>query len=463
MTVSASRPDSRRKEAAAALARDILTVLDRRARAGRPPDVDSGPLTEAVLLALGEDPQVGPALQMWLAGEDDHRGPVEHALTKKLVADPGLMAEFRAVLDELARREAERSEYRREAERSEYRRRKDGDGRVEGARPADDLDAVARRAGRAAGDLRDWVQERAGAFSTDRLKAARARLPKRKRQSVTRLVSTGVARSDGSVLGPQWTLAVDTTYRYWFSIGRAPEEGRVDLGPHQRLPRHPDLRPGVRLRVVLFAFDDELVIDPAHDVGVLELDDTGGARVVAPVLPDDRAVHRLAFPVRTAPRPGVQRLRCNVYDDTRLLQSRVLSATVAAVESRTGGDVTTSATDYSVARNLDAAGTGQAPRLSLFANDGSAGKSNFRFYGENDLNTSRGTQVSTRTSSARCSTPFARRCGRPRGTPRWSGPTRTPTGTSIPWRRRCWKRTSSRWRAADGSSGTRSPTSWGGD
>ena len=220
----------------------------------------------------------------------------------------------------------------------------------------------------------------------DSLESVRRRLrPRTSSHSVpTHLVSTGIARADGTILSSRWTLAHSTAYLYWFSIGPRPEHYRVDAGPEQRLPVLADLRPGTQLEVILFAFDSELVIDPKNSAGALELDKNGGATVSRPVI-DDRNSHRLAFPIRTGPKAGAQRLRCNIYHKTRLLQSRVIETYVGEFEGRSRRRSITSVTDYTVASNLDTAGSGQSPRLSLLVNRSASDSHQFRFYGENNL------------------------------------------------------------------------------
>jgi len=421
----------------------------RRRGSGRLPETDRNLLAGAAREALQEDPVALNALQLWMAGDITQQAVVQKSLAGRLAQEQKLVEELRTVIDRLSQREgldvtrsvdeeqrqaqpelrerertqtweeepARRAEWE-QAQREEQMRevqREEQEGRDRERDPAPRVPDLYRRhwrtgeplpappmaapnrpnAGRLPAGVR--IRRSAGRLSArvggwagltaDGVDVMRRRLrPTRPdKDSPTRLVSTGIARADGTVLSSRWTLAPDTPYLYWFSIGRTPAHNRVDTGPDQALPRRADLRPGTQLRVVVFAFDDELVIDPDQDAGMVELDIDGGANVARPVIADDAGVDRLAFPVRTASVIGVQRLRCNIYHETRLLQSRVLRTVVGKIEAPTRRRSTTSVTDYTVASNLDIASLGRPPRLSLLANHGSPETHLFRFYGENEI------------------------------------------------------------------------------
>ena len=101
---------------------------------------------------------------------------------------------------------------------------------------------------------------------------------------------------------------------------------------------------GARVTVALFAFPDEIDIEPGADVGELELV-AGGSRVISGPRETEGGI---AFPVRTPDRRGMVRLRCNLYCERVLVQSRLVTAEVGDRASRPPESVI----EYALSRQL---------------------------------------------------------------------------------------------------------------
>jgi hypothetical protein len=182
-------------------------------------------------------------------------------------------------------------------------------------------------------------------------------------------------------------LRPGTEYVYWFEVGE-PVAGAIDEQEGRTLPVSA-LPPGTRLKVALFAYPGELEIAPGRDVDELMfLQDTSLAVARQPgqgnaATPLER---RLRFPVRTPATPGRYRLRCNLYYQQTLLQSRLIEARVASRIRRRPRSLR-SKVDFSVSGTLDQAQLAalQPQRLSIMLNDNGNGTHGFRFLGEEEL------------------------------------------------------------------------------
>ncbi|MFB9905127.1 hypothetical protein [Allokutzneria oryzae] len=152
---------------------------------------------------------------------------------------------------------------------------------------------------------------------SDSGKGARPRVPP------PSVVNTGFAEaSDAShALSPEQTLRPGWGYWFWLDVG-LPVASSIEATP-MPLPR--SLPEGARLTVVLYEFSGGFELDPDSATGVLELAVDGSAHVVRQASIVEHRT-RLFFPVRTPPSAGPVRLRCNIYWQQVLLQSRVVSA-----------------------------------------------------------------------------------------------------------------------------------------
>lgn len=196
--------------------------------------------------------------------------------------------------------------------------------------------------------------------------AAPARRPER-------MVSTGFATlKRAEPLAPHSQLKASSPYLYWFEVGE-PDPLSIELIPEE-LPL--DLLPErATLTVAIFGFDGELEIEPGADVGTLQVDEEGRVVVRRQVEGQNRdlpaASSRLYFPVRTPTGRSHARLRCNVYCAGVLIQSRLVTAGIAAEAEPDGPRLGLgSSVEYALSRSLHPMQLATIPRadLSLMVN-----------------------------------------------------------------------------------------------
>ena len=210
------------------------------------------------------------------------------------------------------------------------------------------------------------------------------------------VVSTGFApqHDPGQPLTPQQPVFAGGQYYFWTQIGEQVAQS-IELQTVS-IPKE-YAQAGARLKVVLFAFPGELILDPAACIGELQVGDNGAATVLAqPTELPNTALRkqRLFFPVRVADnaKPGATlSLRCSIYCNQVLLQSRLVSVEVGepvvdANVPSAGNDraVLRSLLDYSIAERLgDASSLHRITphKLSVLLNENSDGTHSFRFFG----------------------------------------------------------------------------------
>jgi hypothetical protein len=199
------------------------------------------------------------------------------------------------------------------------------------------------------------------------------------------VVNLGFAeRASRRVIRRSDRLRPDQDYWLWLEIG--PQlEASIDDVPTS-LPA--DLPEGTQLRVVVFPFPGELVVEPGASQGVLRLRRDGSAIVTTPVQPDlGPRGGRLFFPVRTPSTGGRHRVRVSIYAANVVVQSRVVSAVVRSEPGRGG---LRSHFDYRLTRSLasmDLDGL-KDHALSVLANDDSDGSHHFTFVGAHGIESS---------------------------------------------------------------------------
>jgi hypothetical protein len=141
-----------------------------------------------------------------------------------------------------------------------------------------------------------------------------------------REVGTGFATpDDGEPIPGDQPLRPGKPYLFWFQVGKPVEHSiertRTDL-QLDLLPREAELT------VALFGFEGELRLTPGQDQGRLQVGEDARVRVAAPVatphVAPDLLSERLFLPVETPGEPGNHRLRCNLYCDGVLVQSRLV-------------------------------------------------------------------------------------------------------------------------------------------
>jgi hypothetical protein len=220
-----------------------------------------------------------------------------------------------------------------------------------------------------------------------RPKAGRAARQGRQKR---RVVNVGFAsEADAATLiGRDRPLACGRSYYFWLEVGR-PMAQSLEADKPTALPSE-QLPPQARLKVVLFGFKDGIEIKKGADIGELELGPGGSASVSrAPARPASvekgSAIlgRRLFFPVRTPSRSGTYRLRCSIYYEQLLIQSRLITARVM-VRPRQFKNALRSAVDYTLSRTMQPSHlAGMAPhRLSLMVNSNGNGTFGLRVFGE---------------------------------------------------------------------------------
>ena len=205
-----------------------------------------------------------------------------------------------------------------------------------------------------------------------------------------RIVSTGFAEDNkpDEPLTPETPLLPNESYYFWFEVGD-PVAGSIEATP-TALPD--DLPPKAKLQVVLYDFKQGLKQVRPNDVGVIEIQEDGTVKVVQAVaqpnnLSDSTLLQRrLFFPMRTEPQHGRFQLRCNIYYEQNLLQSRLITFYVQTSPRRMRNALL-SEVDYVLSqsfngRNLQGMGD---TKLSIMLNENGDGTHGFRFFGEEEF------------------------------------------------------------------------------
>lgn len=231
----------------------------------------------------------------------------------------------------------------------------------------------------------------AGAFPPILTNVLNLLLPRRKH-----MVSTGFAvplQADRP-LPLHHPLQAGQPYYFWLEVGEA-VRGSIETKPTP-LPVE-KLPPQARLTVTVFAFEGEIEIASGGDVGVIQLQADGSVVVLRQPAERYESIteRRLFFPVRTPEHAGVFRLRCNIYYEQTLVQSRLVHARVSLRPDSIGERILSllaliarqrvlrSTVDYTLSQRLDPAHLDHlsSHRLSLMLNDNGDGTHGFRFFG----------------------------------------------------------------------------------
>lgn len=220
-----------------------------------------------------------------------------------------------------------------------------------------------------------------------RPKAGRAAREGRQKR---RVVNVGFAsEADAATpIGRDRPLACGRSYYFWLEVGR-PMAQSLEADKPTALPSE-QLPPQARLKVVLFGFKGGLKIKKGADIGELELRPDGSALVTGPVARPksiERGAklmdRRLFFPVRTPNRSGTCSLRCNIYYEQLLIQSRLITARVVTMP-RSEKKALQSKVDYSLSGTISPSLLADLPshRLSLMLNSNGNGTFGLRVFGE---------------------------------------------------------------------------------
>lgn len=165
------------------------------------------------------------------------------------------------------------------------------------------------------------------------------------------VVNTGFALA-GRPLSPNETLVAGADYLFWVDIGQLDAYSIED----EPGPLPVELPLFAELTVALFEFEDEIEVAPQD--------------AVARLIPGER----VWLPVRIPSSPGVWRLRCGIYWQQVLLESRVVTVHATATEETRSGALR-STVDYRLANPADVEHLLNVPAhtASLFLNDNGDG------------------------------------------------------------------------------------------
>ncbi len=202
-----------------------------------------------------------------------------------------------------------------------------------------------------------------------------------------RIVRTGFAsEKDASVpLDVTMSLGCKQLYYFWLEIGALAMDS-IEETPTAAAEHLPSK---AQFTVVLFTSLNEIQVTSGADVGTLEIQGDKLALVIhQPMHPPSLSpnskllTHRLFFPVRTPDKAGTFHLRCNIYYEQILIQSRLIYVRVM----RTPQPVDRafySAVDYTLSRTFDPTFLSHPTphRLSLMLNSNGDGTHSFRFFG----------------------------------------------------------------------------------
>jgi hypothetical protein len=193
-------------------------------------------------------------------------------------------------------------------------------------------------------------------------------------------ISTGFSKlaDPGEPLQPDQPIAPSEEYFFWLEVNEV--AGSIEETP---TPLPVDLLPSnARLAIVMFVPDSRFEIKPGDDMGEIELESGGTARVVSQ--PGRRQLgarsgdfsRRLLFPLRSPAATGECRLRCGIYCQGVLVQSRL-------VEVEVGGTKRTSRLDYTLTARLDPARLATLPehRFSIQVDRRPGGNHDFFVFG----------------------------------------------------------------------------------
>jgi hypothetical protein len=242
--------------------------------------------------------------------------------------------------------------------------------------------AVEKSSRRLRGGSRPPAHNRAQRLGTERQTPRRRPRP--------RVVNLGFA-SEADARKPiqrDKPLACGRSYYFWIEVG-APIAQSLEADKPVPLPTK-QLPPQARLKVVLFAFKDGLKIKRGAEIGELELRPDGSAVVTRPAArlkSIERGAkmmdRRLFFPVRTPERSGTCRLRCNIYYEQLLIQSRLITARVMG-RPRSAKNALQSKVDYNLSGTISPSVLADLPshRLSLMLNSNGNGTFGLRVFGE---------------------------------------------------------------------------------
>jgi hypothetical protein len=207
-----------------------------------------------------------------------------------------------------------------------------------------------------------------------------------------RIINTGFSAVSAAEieLDKNTPLIPNMNYYFTFDVGLL-REGNIEVTPE---PLRMELLPEqARLKIVLFKFDGEIEITPNRDVGELQIMRDWKVKVTkkveTPNLPPsqvDLIDQRLFFLIHTPTKEGEFRLRCNMYCEQTLVQSRLIKVKVSYTNTRSDAPMLSSTIEYTITKSLDPKLIAQLEpqKLSIMLNDNGDGTHCFRLFGESN-------------------------------------------------------------------------------
>ena len=208
-----------------------------------------------------------------------------------------------------------------------------------------------------------------------------------------RIVNTGFSsiNDPGTALNKMVPLSPNNPHYFWFEVGSL-LEGTIEVKPE---PLNIELLPsGAKLTVALFSFNDEIKLTPGKDVGKIQIVNDGSVKVVNQVerpagLSADQEIldRRLFFPVQTPNRECQAHLRCNVYYEQILVESRLITAQISSSQKPIDTPALQSKREYTISKTLNPNNFAlmQPQTLSVMLNDNGDGTHSFRMMGIQDF------------------------------------------------------------------------------
>jgi hypothetical protein len=212
--------------------------------------------------------------------------------------------------------------------------------------------------------------------------------PPKKKRKPKRIVSSGFSHENKPDIPLKNTVPLkkNALYYYWFQIGKK-VQGSIETSAIP-LPEVPEK---ARLTVALFGYDKNLILKKGADTGEVEVHSDHADVIRQPVSGSDYPENsryrkkRLFFPVTTPDSNGTFRMRCNIYWEQILLQSRIITAAVGGVPgiSNPKKREITSKLDFTLSKTLSPADLNahHKHKISILLNQNTDGTHSFHFYG----------------------------------------------------------------------------------
>jgi len=188
-----------------------------------------------------------------------------------------------------------------------------------------------------------------------------------------RVVNVEFAPTDDCATALRRDEPLQTGQAYYFRFGVAGERSEHSIEDPNAPPLPPDLKAGMVLTVALFEVDGGLKLQEGADVGELRILLDGSVVVLRQPLSDVGTLPAatrslwLLFPVQAPGREGPARIRCSIYHQQVLLQSRLITAEVMGRPASHEGALR-SEVDYALVQRFRPLGL-PSHRLSLLVND----------------------------------------------------------------------------------------------